>query len=56
MEVCDIVQETRIKTMPIEEKYKREKWLSEGALLVTVKRREVKEKKREREKRKDISI
>ena len=36
--------------MPIEEKYKREKWLSEGALLVTVKRREVKEKKREREK------
>ena len=50
MEVRDIVQETRIKTMPIEEKCKRTKWLSEGALLITVKRKEVK-KKRERERK-----
>ena len=52
MEVCDIVQETEIKTVPMEKKYKRAKWLSEKALQIAVKRREVKAK----EKRKDISI
>ena len=44
MEVRDIVQETGIKTIPIEEKCKRAKWLSEKALQIAVKRREVKSK------------
>ena len=49
MEVCDTVQETGIKNIPKEKKCKREKWLSEEALQIAVKRREVKgkgEKKR----------
>ena len=44
MEVCDIVQETGIKTIPKKKKCKREKWLSEEALQIAVKRREVKGK------------
>ena len=51
-EVRDIVQETGIKTIPMEKKCKKAKWLSEEALQMAVKRREVKVK----EKRKDISI
>ena len=51
-EVPDIVQETRIKTIPIEKKCKKAKWLSGEALQIAVKRREVKSKG----KRKDISI
>ena len=51
-EVCDIVQETGIKTIPMEKKYKQAKWLSGEALQIAVKRREDKRK----EKRKDISI
>ena len=43
-EVCDIVQETRIKTIPIEKKYKKAKWLSGEALQIAVKRREAKSK------------
>ena len=43
-EVCDIVQETRIKTIPMEKKCKKAKWLSEEALQIAVKRREVKSK------------
>ena len=43
-EVCDIVQETGIKTIPKKKKCKREKWLSEEALQIAVKRREVKSK------------
>ena len=43
-EVRDIVQETGIKTIPMEEKYKKAKWLSEEALQIAVKRREVKSK------------
>ena len=42
MEVCDIVQETGIKTM--EKKYKKAKWLSGEALQIAVKRREAKTK------------
>ena len=42
MEVCDIVQETGIKTIPMEKKCKKAKWLSEEALQIAVKRREVK--------------
>ena len=40
-EVCDIVQETGIKTIPMEKKCKKAKWLSEEALQIAVKRREV---------------
>ena len=43
-EVRDIVQETGIKTTPIEKKRKKAKWLSEEALQIAVKRREVKSK------------
>ena len=43
-EVCDIVQETGIKTIPMEKKCKKAKWLPEEALQVAVKRREVKSK------------
>ena len=52
MEVRDTVQETRVKTIPIEKKCKKAKWLSEEALQIAEKRREAKAK----EKRKDISI
>ena len=52
MEVCDIVQETGIKTIPKKKKFKKAKWLSEEALQIAVKRWEVKRK----EKRKDIPI
>ena len=44
MEVHDIVQETGIKTMPMEKKCKKAKWLSGQALQIAVKRREVKSK------------
>ena len=43
-EVRDIVQETGIKTIPMEKKGKKAKWLSEEALQIAVKRREVKSK------------
>ena len=43
-EVRDIVQETGIKTIPMEKKCKKAKWLSEEALQIAVKRREVKNK------------
>ena len=44
MEVRDIVQETGIKTIPMEKKCKKAEWLSEEALQIAVKRREVKSK------------
>ena len=44
MEVCDTVQETGIKTIPKKKKCKTAKWLSEDALQIAVKRREVKSK------------
>ena len=43
-EVCDIVQETGIKNIPMEKKCKKAKWLSGEALQITVKRREAKSK------------
>ena len=52
MEVRDIVQETRIKTIPMEKKCRKVKCLSEEALQIAVK----KEKRKAKEKRKDISI
>ena len=42
MEVHDIVQETGIKTIPMEQKCKKAKWLSGEALQIAVKRREAK--------------
>ena len=50
--VRDIVQETGIKTIPKKKKCKKAKWLSEEALQIAVRRREMKVK----EKRKDIPI
>ena len=44
MQVCDIVQEAGIKTIPMEKKCKKAKWLSGEALHIAVKRREVKSK------------
>ena len=48
-EVCDIVPETGIKTIPKKKKCKKAKWLSEEALQIAVKRREAKSKE-ERER------
>ena len=48
-EVHDIVQEVGIKTIPKKKKCKKAKWLSEKALKIVVKRREVKGK-REKER------
>ena len=43
-EVCDIVQETGIKTIPMEKKCKKAKWLSGEVSQIAVKRREAKNK------------
>ena len=43
-EVCDIVQEAGIKTIPKKKKCKKAKWLSEEALQIVVKRKQVKSK------------
>ena len=43
-EVCDIVEEAGIKTIPKKKKCKKVKWLSEEALQIAVKRREAKSK------------
>ena len=43
-EVCDMVQEIGIKTILMEKKCKKSNWLSEEALQIAVKRREVKSK------------
>ena len=44
MEVCNIVQEVVIKTIPKKKKYKKAKWLSEEALQIAEKRGEAKGK------------
>ena len=44
MEVCDLVQEAVIKTVPKKKKWKKAKWLSEEALQIAVRRRDVKGK------------
>ena len=51
-EVCDIVQEMIIKTIPKKKKCKKAKWISEEGLQIAEKRRGVKAK----EKGKDIPI
>ena len=53
-EVRDIVQETGIKTIPMEKKCKKAKWLSGEALQIAVKRREAKSK-REKERYKQLN-
>ena len=55
IEVRDIVQETGIKTIPMEKKSKKAKWLSGEALQIDVKRREVKSKG-EKERYKHLNI
>ena len=54
-EVRDIVQETGIKTIPMEKKCKKAKWLSGEALQIAVKRREAKSK-REKERYKHLNV
>ena len=54
MEVHDIVQDTGIKTIPIEKKCKKAKWLSGEALQIAVKRREEKSKE-EKERYKHLN-
>ena len=54
-QVRDIVQETGIKTIPMEKKSKKAKWLSGEALQIDVKRREVKSKG-EKERYKHLNI
>ena len=45
-EVCDIIQETGIKTIPMEKKCKKAKWLSEEALNSCVKKRSKKQRRK----------
>ena len=52
VEVHDIVQDTGIKTIPMEKRCKKVKWLSEKALQIAVQE----EKQKAKEKRRDISI
>ena len=54
-EVRDIVQETGIKTIPMEKKCKKAKWLSGEALQIAVKRREAKNKG-EKERYKHLNV
>ena len=49
MEVCDTIEETGIKTIPMEKKCKKAKWLSEEVLQIAV-------KQKAKEKRKNIPI
>ena len=44
MEICDIIQEAVIKTIPKKKKWKKARWLSEEALQIAEKRREAKGK------------
>ena len=55
MEVCDIVQETGIETIPMEKEWKKAKWLSEEVLQIAEKRREAKGK-RENERYTHLNI
>ena len=54
-EVCDTVQETGIKTIPMEKKCKKAKWLSGEVLQIAVKRREAKSKG-EKERYKHLKV
>ena len=52
-DVCDIVQETGIKTIPMEKKCKKAKWLSGEALQIAVKRKV--KSKGDKERYKDLN-
>ena len=54
MEVCDIIQETVIKTISKKKKCKKAKWLSEEALQIAEKRRDTKGKE-EKERYKHLN-
>ena len=54
MEVCDIVQESGIRTIPKKKKCRKAKWLSGEALQIAVKRREAKSKE-EKERYKHLN-
>ena len=54
MEVRDIIQETGIKTIPMEKKCKKAKWLCGEALQIAMKRREAKSKA-EKERNKHLN-
>ena len=54
-EVHEVVQETGIKTIPMEKKCRKAKWLSKEALQIVVKRREVKSKG-EKERYKHLNV
>ena len=56
MEVCDIVQETGIKTIPVEKKCKKAKWLSGEALQIAVKREAKSKGEKERYKHLECRI
>ena len=45
-EICDIVQETGIKTIPMEKKCKKARWLSGEALQIAVKKRSEKQRRK----------
>ena len=45
-EVCGTVQETGIKTIPMEKKCKKAKWLSEEALQIAVKKKKIEKQRR----------
>ena len=49
-EVCDIIHEAVIKTIPKKKKWKKAKWLSEEALQIAVKRRKWKAKEKKEDK------
>ena len=52
MEVCDVIEQAVVKTIPKKKKYKKAKWLSNKALQIA----EKEEKQKAKEKRKDIPI
>ena len=56
MEVSDTVKETRIKSIPMKKKCKKEKWLSEEALQIALKRREVKSKGEKERKKSECRV
>ena len=56
MEVSNIVQETGIKTIPKKKKCKKGKWLSEEALQIALKRREVKSKGEKERKKSECRV
>ena len=46
MEVCDVIEQAVVKTIPKKKKYKKVKWLSEETLQIAEKRREAKGKRK----------